>query len=120
MISPAVNNAAARAQLAYNFLSPGRSGPKDLLGFVTQAPQLQDVPAQYATDTTTTSGGSSLDAGGGTARDSPLAVQATQRANVINAQKLPYQWGGGHAGQTALHDAVPLDARAVDDPACRA
>jgi len=53
LISPAVDNEAARAALVYSFLSPARER-KDLLGFVGQAQALQDVPAQYATDTRTT------------------------------------------------------------------
>ena len=107
LVTPPVNNAAARAALAYSFLSPGR-GSRNLLDFAGQIGQLADVPAQYATDTRTriTQGATGGDGGPG---GSSLAQTATARADVINRQRLPYQWGGGHAGKTPIHDAVPLD-----------
>src|SRR3954470_3407239 len=38
-----------------------------------------------------------------------LAKVVEQRANVVDSHHLPYKWGGGHAGKTSVHQAVPVD-----------
>lgn len=38
-----------------------------------------------------------------------FADKVHSRADRINAQHLPYQWGGGHAGKTKIAQAIPLD-----------
>lgn len=39
-----------------------------------------------------------------------LVTAATKRANLIDAQHLPYSWGGGHAKKvTSYRNTVPLD-----------
>ena len=48
--------------------------------------------------------------GGSTGAGGPgYADKVHSRANRINAQHLPYQWGGGHAGKTKVSQAIPLD-----------
>jgi hypothetical protein len=95
--TPGVDNSAARSQLLLSFLQDKGYDP---VGFAAQYRSLADVPG---TTSTRTIGGGSTAAGGS------LAQVATQRANTINAQQLPYKWGGGHAGQTPINKAVPLD-----------
>jgi hypothetical protein len=122
LVSPAVDNSSARAMAVLNFLSPDRGGGKgDLMGFVQAIQGLQDQPATFSTNTTNNvlvgpdgqpvaspaaggpAGGGAAGPGGG------LAAMAARRANVLEHQHLPYQWGGGHQGRTKIHDAVPLD-----------
>lgn len=102
--TPGVDNSAARYQLVRSFLDSKSADP---VSFATQFKGLADV-APTSNTVTSRSGGvtsaTSPSIGGG-----GLAGSAQQRANVINAQALPYKWGGGHAGQTKLTDAVPLD-----------
>lgn len=38
-----------------------------------------------------------------------LAAKLTERANKINSKKMPYLWGGGHAGKVKLSNLAPLD-----------
>lgn len=76
-------------------------------GYADQIAQLKDVPSRTvpigpASATVPGSDGTSIQGTGS-------ASEAAARANVINAQHLPYEWGGGHAGKTALRDPVPLD-----------
>lgn len=40
---------------------------------------------------------------------SALAAAATERANVIDAKRLPYKWGGGHGGKVNPRTTGPLD-----------
>ena len=104
--TPGVDNSAARASLIQQFLSDRGADP---LEFAVQANALRDVAP---TSTTRTIRSSTALPGGGGARSSgggDLARMAAQRASVIDAQRLPYQWGGGHGGKTPLHAAVPLD-----------
>ncbi|HYZ62026.1 MAG TPA: lytic transglycosylase domain-containing protein [Acetobacteraceae bacterium] len=100
--TPGVDNRVARAALIQSFLEDTGSDP---LQFALQARQLQDIPATSTTHTVTTGGGGPAGSGGG----GDLAAMATQRANAIDAQRLPYVLGGGHQGQTPLNQAVPLD-----------
>jgi hypothetical protein len=102
--TPGIDNRQARAQLILSFLGKKDSDPVD---FAVQARALRDVPA------TTTSrevpiGGRSV-VGGAGAPGGDLAAMADYRASAIDKQQLPYQWGGGHQGQTPLGKAVPLD-----------
>lgn len=91
--------AQARRQAAAQWLLQGGRDPIQLATSVNAAEDA--APAQQRT--TTTSGGSMPAQSGG------FVDRVTQRASAIDAQKLPYKWGGGHGGQTKLHDAVPLD-----------
>ena len=40
---------------------------------------------------------------------SALAAEATRRANIIDAKRLPYKWGGGHSGKVSPRTTGPLD-----------
>jgi hypothetical protein len=102
--TPGVDNSTMRAQLIQSFLEDTKADP---VTFALGMRSAADVPGTTSTRTIDRTGGA--DAGGGISRDSPLAIQAKQRADVINAQNLPYSWGGGHGGRTPLHQAVPLD-----------
>jgi hypothetical protein len=100
-----VDNRAARAQLVLAFLNQKSADP---VAFATQARTLSDVAPVTSTQTQRTPGSSTTtsdDAGGG----SDLASFATGRADIIDKQALPYQWGGGHAGKTPATKAIPLD-----------
>lgn len=94
--TPGTDNSAARASLIQSFLDDRNSDPVD---FALGIRGLQDAPA-----TSRTVGGSSPSIAGAASVGS-----ATQRANAIDAQRLPYKWGGGHGGQTPIDQAVPLD-----------
>jgi hypothetical protein len=92
-----------RAALIQSFLEDQNADP---VAFAVQARALQDIPATTRTISTGAGERSGTITGAG---GSGLARTATQRANVINAQQLPYKWGGGHAGKTPITKAVPLD-----------
>jgi hypothetical protein len=101
--TPGVDNRAARAALVQSFLQDKNADP---VQFATQSVALQDVaPTSQTTRqrlNDAAADGTTSGAGGG-------AGTALARASAINKQRLPYKWGGGHAGKTPLHDAVPLD-----------
>jgi len=103
---PGVDNRAARAALISSFLEDRNADP---VSFAVQARALRDIPEQTRSQTIAVPGVAGRLASGG----SSLAQIATQRADVIDAQRLPYVYGGGHSGKTALHDAVPLDCSAA-------
>lgn len=90
--TPGVDRSVQRGALISQFLD--RKG-SDVLDFALGIRASQDTPG---TSTTTTSPGTS-GAGGG----------LVARANAIDAKKLPYQWGGGHAGKVDPAKAIPLD-----------
>jgi hypothetical protein len=114
--TPGVDNSQLRRSLIANFLGSG--GVKS-----TQATQslaagwlsAQDVPGTSSTATTTTPGrtaapaAASPAAASGRGAGSTTAAKAAARADAIDAQRLPYLWGGGHQGKTSIHAAVPLD-----------
>jgi len=99
--TPGVDNSQARAQLVLSFLNSKSADPLD---FASQFKALADVPGTSSTVTSAAGGSTSPSVGG-----SSLAQSAKRRADVIESQGLPYSWGGGHAGKTAIGDAVPLD-----------
>jgi cell wall-associated NlpC family hydrolase len=108
--TPGVNNRAARASLVSAFLDQKSADP---VSFALRARELRDIAPTSSTETEHTPGteprrsassdGSSPSSGG------DLASFAKLRADAINAQGLPYKWGGGHGGQTKLSEPVPLD-----------
>jgi hypothetical protein len=107
-----VNNRAARASLVSAFLDQKSADP---VSFALRARELRDIAPTSSTESETehtpgteprrsaSSDGSSPSSGG------DLASFAKLRADAINAQGLPYKWGGGHGGQTKLSEPVPLD-----------
>jgi hypothetical protein len=101
--TPGVDNSALRRQLVSQFLQQG--GVKSStasLAFASGLQGAQDTPA--STQTTTTPGQPQAPGGSG------LNVgKITARANRVDANNLPYQWGGGHAGLTRPKNAVPVD-----------
>jgi hypothetical protein len=103
--TPGTDNSAARFNLVRAFLFNKSADP---LSFVTQFKALADIPGTSRTTTIPGSAPAPTGSGTGVAGGS-LAAFAQQRANVIDAQRLPYSWGGGHGGKTKLTDAVPLD-----------
>ena len=102
--TPGVDNRVARANLIMSFLSKKGFDP---LEFATQATALRDVAPTSTSREVQIPGRPGGSSGGQPASD--LAASATRRADIINQQRLPYQWGGGHGGQTKIRDAVPLD-----------
>jgi hypothetical protein len=110
-VTPGVDNRVARAQLIQAFLSEKGADP---VSFALRARELADVaPTSSSVTERSSSGGGARTPGDGGGRTggggSALASFATKRANVIDQQHLRYSWGGGHAGQTKIHDPVPLD-----------
>lgn len=96
--TPGVDNSALRAQAVQDFLG-SKSG--DPVSFAMQIRAAQDVPGKTVTTTkpgSTTSGASSSD-----------TTKLKSRADAINAKRLPYRWGGGHAGKVNAYQAQPLD-----------
>jgi hypothetical protein len=115
--TPGVDNSQLRRSLIAEFLGSG--GVKS-----TQATQslaagwlsAQDVPGTSSTATSTTPGRTAAPAapapavtGSGRGAGATSASRAAARADAIDAQRLPYLWGGGHQGKTSIHAAVPLD-----------
>jgi cell wall-associated NlpC family hydrolase len=109
---PGRDNRAARASLVSAFLDQKSADP---VSFALRARELRDIAPTSSTESETehtpgteprrsaSSDGSSPSSGG------DLASFAKLRADAINAQGLPYKWGGGHGGQTKLSEPVPLD-----------
>jgi len=107
-VTPGVDNSQQRALLVQQFLGNKNA---DVLDFALQARQLKDVPETTSTQTERIPGaaaGERSAAAGGGGRGS-LARTAIARASAIDQQRLPYQWGGGHGGQTKITDPIPLD-----------
>lgn len=104
--TPGVDNRQARAQLIMNFLGSKKADP---LEFATQARALRDVDPTSTTTRTAIGGAGTTTARGASAPGGNLAAVASQRADTIDKQKLPYSWGGGHAGRTPANKAIPLD-----------
>lgn len=102
--TPGVDNSAARAQLVSAFLEDKNADP---VNFALQGRALQDV-APTSSTTRQRLGDSMTDSIGG-GGGATATASAARRAGVIDKQRLPYSWGGGHAGQTKIHDPVPLD-----------
>jgi len=102
-----VDNSRQRALAALDFLSNKNS---DVLDFASQIKGLQDVAPVTSTQTQQIPGapGQPSPSQGGASGDG-LAAIAAQRADVIDKQRLPYSWGGGHGGKTKINDPVPLD-----------
>lgn len=104
--TPGVDNSQARRALVANFLAQGGVKSTNAVGALASGYQAaQDVPGTTTTTTTAQPGTTPTRTatGGGT------VARVKARADAINAQHLPYSWGGGHAGKTSIHQAVPLD-----------
>ncbi len=102
---PGQSFAGERQAATASFLSQRGSSASQNLSFAQQFSQIpQDVASR-------TIPGQANTGGSGTPQGAPsgLAQFAQHRAEAIDAQHLPYQWGGGHGGQTPLGKAVPLD-----------
>lgn len=91
-VTPGVDNRALRAGLIQQFL--GRQN-QDPLDFAMGIRASQDVAP--VTKTTTAMG-----------TKQPTGDYAA-RAGALNAQRLPYKWGGGHGGRVNPNKAQPLD-----------
>lgn len=99
--APGVDNSGQRRALLANFLAQGgvkSQGATAALASGWQA--AQDVPG--ATTTTTTPGQPAASSAA-----SPGTAAYKARADAINANHLPYQWGGGHGGKVTA--ATPVD-----------
>jgi hypothetical protein len=97
---------AERLGLVQNFLQSGGIKNPGALSYLAQANQLQDV----APSTTTTYAPAASQKTSTPSAKSDTINQLVARANAIDAQHLPYSWGGGHAGKvTDVHHTVPLD-----------
>lgn len=90
---PGVDNSALRGQLVAQFLQQKGADPLDFALGVRAA---QDVPGQ--TETVTTMG-----------PKTPSSSNYGARAEAIDKQRLPYKWGGGHAGKVNPNKTQPLD-----------
>lgn len=100
--TPGVDNSGQRRALLANFLAQGGVKSQGATAELASGWQgLQDTPAQTTTTTTpgvSTSGATSVNSGTGVYK---------QRADAIDANHLPYQWGGGHGGKVTA--ATPVD-----------
>jgi len=105
-VTPGVDNSQARAQLVQQFLGNKNA---DVLDFAVQARGLQDIPGTTETKTVRTPGSSGTGSSDAAAASGGLARMAASRADVLDRQRLPYKWGGGHGGKTAISDPVPVD-----------
>ena len=115
--NPGTDNSAARMQLVQSFLSDRKADPVD---FAIGMKGLKDVAASSSTQRIPgqdwkvpgrggRAGGRRTSGGGGGGGGGDLATRSMRRARIINRQKLPYSWGGGHAGKTPIRKAVALD-----------
>jgi hypothetical protein len=95
-VTPGVDNSALRGQLVQQFL--GQKGG-DVLDFALGIRGAQDVAPVTRTQTVNSP---AVVAGGGASR-------YAAKASAIDAQRLPYQWGGGHGGKVTPGKAQPLD-----------
>lgn len=105
--TPGVDNSATRQQLIGGFLSGGGVKSQNAtLALASGWQAAQDVPGTTTTKTVKSAMAppTSSKAVGGS-----LAASADKRADAINAEHLPYRFGGGHQGKTSIHAAVPLD-----------
>jgi hypothetical protein len=102
---PGQSFAAERGAAVQSFLGSGRNDAQNNLDFALQIRGLQDTPSRTVSSQVPigTAGNPS-----GLSGSSIGGIQ--QRANALNAQHLPYQWGGGH-GSTHVnpYKAVPVD-----------
>jgi hypothetical protein len=102
---------AQRLGLVQNFLSQGGVRNPNAISYLAQANQLQDV----APSTTTTYSPAKTSPAKNVSGQTPTSKAGTidalvARANAINAQHLPYQWGGGHGAKvTNVNKTAPLD-----------
>jgi hypothetical protein len=96
-VTPGVDNSALRGQLVQQFL--GQKGG-DVLDFALGIRGAQDVAP--VTRTQTVNSPTAVAGGGGASR-------YAANASAIDAQRLPYKWGGGHGGRVTPGKAQPLD-----------
>lgn len=92
---------------------PENLTPRGYQPVITTAPtetegqsELQQKINQLQQQTTTTS---ELPTTAGLSTGDGPSGAYKARADVINSQRLPYKWGGGHAAKTSIRSAVPLD-----------
>lgn len=97
--APGVDNSQLRRSMIANFLQQGGVKSTSATGALASGWQAaQDVPG------TTTAVSPTQAAPTGT------ASTAKVRADAIDEDKLPYQWGGGHAGKVKdVYNSAPLD-----------
>jgi hypothetical protein len=93
-VIPGVDNSALRAGLVQQFLGRRNQDPLD---FALSIRGAQDVAPVTKTVRKTTM-----------SAKQPSGDYAA-RASAIDAQHLPYQWGGGHGGKVNPNRAMPLD-----------
>lgn len=103
--TPGVDNSDVRRQLVAQYLTAGHQSSDDLLNLALAVRGAKDTPGSSITVTSQNAKGMAPTAGGG----SSLTSKFRQAANKIDAQHLPYSWGGGHGGKTAPGAGVPLD-----------
>lgn len=107
--TPGVDNSATRQALLKQYVLT-RSDPNALLSLGAGLKGAQDTPTSSASVKTPSAQLTQRRTGtiaGGT--DTGLTGKLKAAANKIDAQHLPYSWGGGHAAKTAPGAGVPLD-----------
>jgi hypothetical protein len=106
-VTPGVDNSLLRRQLVSQFLQAGGVKSSNAsLAFASGLQGAQDTPATRTTTPVGPEAAASPAAPGG---DGLNVRKVTVRANRVDANQLPYQWGGGHGGLTHPKDAVPVD-----------
>jgi hypothetical protein len=97
---PGKSFAAERGAAISSFLGSGRNDSQGNLDFALQIHSLQDLPSRTVTAPGATAQAPSASGSG----------DLVARANALNAQHLPYKWGGGHGAKPVdPYDAVPVD-----------
>jgi hypothetical protein len=96
---------ALRQAAIAQFLQTKGADPVD---FALQVRSLKDVPGRKVTTSRQIAGSapSTADTGAG---GSGLQSKLISRANAIDKKRMPYLWGGGHAGKVNAYKATPLD-----------
>lgn len=104
----APDNQAARRAAVYQYLQSDTKDPGYLASLFAQ--QQAILPQQTTTTQQTTT---SPITGGGKVRQQSQqggwVAKAKDRADAIDAKKLPYLWGGGHQSKVNAYKATPLD-----------
>jgi hypothetical protein len=105
---PGKSFAAERGAAVQSFLGGGRNDAQNNLDFALQIHSLQDVPSRTVENTQ--SPGTNPRLGSGVASGNQTSDSILQRADALNAQHLPYRWGGGHGSKPVNpYKAVPVD-----------
>lgn len=102
VLQPSNEDARAAALQSY-VLNRGRPGALSALASGLEAAEQPVGGVSGASQT------NPRQSGGEPRASSSFAQTAKQRADIIDAKKLPYLWGGGHGGKVDPKKATPLD-----------